>query len=45
METKPVTRSIDALSARTRFGQLMEQAESKNLLILSKSSEGGNINA
>jgi len=34
METKPVTRSIDALSARTRFGQLMEQAESKNLRFL-----------
>jgi len=29
-----VTRSIDALSARTRFGQLMEQAESKNLRFL-----------
>ncbi len=34
METKPVTRSIDALSARARFGQLMEQAESKNLRFL-----------
>jgi prevent-host-death family protein len=34
MEIKPVTRSIDALSARTRFGELMEQAESKNLRFL-----------
>ena len=31
---KPMTKLIDALSARTRFGELMEQAEQKKLRFL-----------
>jgi prevent-host-death family protein len=34
MATEPMTRLIDALSARTRFGELMERAEKKNLRFL-----------
>jgi len=34
METKPMTQLIDALSARTRFGELMQRAEKDNLRFL-----------
>lgn len=34
METKPMTQLIDALSARTRFGELMQKAEKDNLRFL-----------
>lgn len=34
LENTPVTKLIDALSARTNFGDLMEQAEKKNLRFL-----------
>ena len=34
METKPLTQLIDALSARTRFGELMQRAEKDNLRFL-----------
>ena len=34
MENKPMTKLIDALSARTNFGNLMEQAEKQNLRFL-----------
>jgi len=34
METRPMTKSVDALAARTRFGELMEQADSENLRFL-----------
>ena len=34
MSNQPMTISINALSARTRFGELMEQAESENLRFL-----------
>jgi prevent-host-death family protein len=34
MATEPTTRLIDALSARTRFGELMEQTGKKNLRFL-----------
>ena len=34
MNNKPMTKSINALSARTRFGELMEQAENENLRFL-----------
>lgn len=34
MINQPITKSINALSARTRFGELMEQAESENLRFL-----------
>lgn len=35
METKqPMTKLIDALSARTRFGELMERSEKENVRFL-----------
>ena len=34
MEPRPMTKSVDALSARTRFGEIMEQADSENLRFL-----------
>jgi prevent-host-death family protein len=34
METKPMTQLIDALSARTRFGELMEKVTKENLRYL-----------
>lgn len=34
MKSKPMTQLIDALSARTRFGELMQKAEKNNLRFL-----------
>jgi len=34
MATKPVTKLIDALSARTRFGELIERTEKENVRFL-----------
>jgi len=34
MSPKPVTRLIDALSVRTRFGEVMEEAEKENVRFL-----------
>lgn len=34
MEAKPMTQLIDALYARTRFGELMQKAEKENLRFL-----------
>ena len=34
METKPMTKLIDALSARTRFGEVMERAEKEQIRYL-----------
>jgi len=34
MQDKPMTKLIDALSARTRFGELMEKAEKENTRFL-----------
>jgi prevent-host-death family protein len=34
MENEPMTKLIDALSARTRFGEIMERAEKQNLRFL-----------
>ena len=31
MQNEPMTKLIDALSARTRFGKIMERAEKQNL--------------
>jgi len=34
MKNVPITKSIDALSARTRFGEVMEEAEQENTRFL-----------
>ena len=34
METEPITKLIDALSARTRFGEVMEKADKQNVRFL-----------
>jgi len=34
MRVKPMTRVIDALSARTRFGELIERTEKENVRFL-----------
>ena len=34
MEAKPITKLIDALSARTRFGEVMETAEKEKVRYL-----------
>ncbi len=34
MKTKPTTKLIDALSARTHFGELMEEAEKEKMRFL-----------
>lgn len=34
MKNAPITKSIDALSARTHFGEIMEQAEQEDVRFL-----------